>query len=295
MTSRFNADILGNPKSFTRRTFDHLQSRYDEILRDLHAATPQFSEPSSPESAQHVPPGVTEPQQRPRQVEFEPLPPPQAKPHTKYWNEYDDGSEAGGPEDDYAIYIDPDEDTGFPGLSYVNTVLSTPYLKAKEWFKQRRPSREHQPLLACEQASSLGYASTVVDSEEEGYASSEGYPRLGYATIYALPSVGEQKVLRYREKVFTLAAVGCFAVSFALLGIAGILILTGKHKLRVEVDAGVTIGAVVSLFCASSGLGMTLYRRDPLSLSYKLMIWSAFLAACILNGMLLILVLGTAP
>jgi hypothetical protein len=217
----------------------------------------------------------------------------------KYWNEYDDGSECGGGEDDYAIYIDPDEDAGFPGLSYVNAMLSRPYEKAKQWFKVRRPSHESRPLLAPAPGSqgSVGYASTAVntDSEEDGYASSDTYPPVGYATHYALPSVNEQKVQRYRENVLMWATLGCFVASFALLGVAGVLILTGKHKLRIEVDAGVTVGVMASLFCAGSGLGMTLYRQDVLSVLYRLMVSSAFVASCILNGMLLVLVLGNAP
>lgn len=135
------------------------------------------------------------------------------------------------------------------------------------------------------------------DSEEEaeGYASSDGYPQLGYATHYALPSISEQKVQRYRENVLKWGTLGCFVVSLALLGIASVLILAGKRKLRVEVDAGVTVGVMMSLFCAGSGLGMTVYRRDALSIPYKLTVSSAFITSCILNGILLVLVLDNAP
>ncbi|KHN96984.1 spx [Metarhizium album ARSEF 1941] len=298
LSARFNENILGDPKSFTKRTFEHLRSRHDEILSTLLAETPHFSEPSSPESHEHVAPKSASPgQSRHRHVEFEPLPPASTDSPVKYWNEYDDGSEAGEPEE-YAIYIDPEEDTGFPGVAYVNAMLSLPYKKAKRWFKSRRGGHENQPLLASEVGSqgSMGYASTVVntDSEEEGYASSDGYPQLGYATHYALPSISEQKVQRCREHSLVWGTLGCFVVSFALLGIASLLILTGKRKLRVEVDAGVTVGVMISLFCAGSGLGMTLYRRDPLSIPYKLMVSSAFVASCILNGMLLVLVMGNA-
>lgn len=290
--------MLSNPKSFTKRTFVHLQRRHDEILTTLQDTMPHLSEPSSPESDENAAPDLPG-QSRPRQVDFEPLPPAQMDSPVKYWNEYDDGSEGGGPEDDYAIYINPEDETGFPGFAYVNAILSLPYEKAKQWFKMRRPGHENRPLLASGPSShgSLGYASTAVntDSEEEGYASSDGYPQFGYATHYALPSISEQKVQRYRENVLKWGTLGCFVVSFVLLGIAGVLILTGKRKLRVEVDAGVTVGVMISLFCAGSGLGMTLYRRDPLSIPYKLMVSSAFVASCILNGMLLVLVLGNAP
>ncbi|GAO18074.1 hypothetical protein UVI_02059920 [Ustilaginoidea virens] len=292
LTSRFNENVLSHPRSFTKRTFSHLQSRHDGLLPSLLAATSQLSEPSSPETNAPAPQELPGPR-RPRQANYQPLPLAGMDSQVKYWNEYDDGSEVGGPEDDYAIYIDPDQDGGFPGLAYMNAMLSAPYEKAKQWFKTRQPSREHGPLLASEQGSSLGYASTAVDSEEEGYSSSDGCnARLGYATYYALPSIGEQKVQRYRERVLTWATLGSFVVSFALLGVSSVLLLTGRHKLHVEVDAGVTVGVVASLFCAGSALGMTLYRRDALTLTYNFVVWSAFVASCILNGMLLVLVLG---
>lgn len=294
MSYRFNEDILSNPKSFTKRTFEHLRNRYDEILTDLQATTPELSEPSSPDPDEQAGADSLE-RGRFRQVHHQ-LP---SASHTsspvKYWNEYDHGSDAGGPEDDYAIYINPDDKTGFPGFAFVNSMLAVPYEKAKKWLKMRQPSDEHRPLLNSSHDGSHGYESTALESEEEGFSSSDGYPQVGYATHYALPSIGEQKVQRYREKVLMWTTLACFLFSFALLAIDSVLILTGKHKLRVEVDAGVTVGTMISLFCAGSGLGMTLYRRDALSLPYKVMVWSAFIASCILNGMLLVLVLGNVP
>ncbi|KAG6019942.1 hypothetical protein E4U41_003028 [Claviceps citrina] len=294
LSSRFNENVLGNPKSFTKRTFDYHRNRHDEILADLQATAPDWSEPSSPDTDEQA--AADGAQRRPRrQVDFEPLPPAQLDSTVKYWNEYDHGSDAGGPEDDYAIYINPNDKTGFPGFAYVNSVLAQPYERAKHWFLTRRAGGEHCPLLSPVHSSSLGYSSTAVDSEEEGCTSSDSYPQIGYATHYALPGIGEQKLHRYREKLAMWTTLGCFVFSFVLLGVDSMLLLTGRHKLRVEVDAGVTVGTMMSLFCAGSGLGMTLYRRDALPLSYKVVVWSAFFASCTLNGMILILVLGNAP
>lgn len=99
----------------------------------------------------------------------------------------------------------------------------------------------------------------------------------------------------YHENVFFWGTIGCFIASFVLLAITGLLIFTGKHKLRAEVDAGVTVGVVASLFSSGSALGMALYRRDLLSLSYRLMVWCTFIASWLLNGKLLVLVVGNAP
>lgn len=128
LTSRFNGDVLGNPKSFIRRDLTPLQARHDDILADLRAAAPQLSEPSSPSSYERSlpePPSLS----RPR-VSFAPLP----LPPVKYWNEYDDGSEAGGPDDDYAIYVNPDEQPDFPGPACVRAMVAVPYEKARQWL-----------------------------------------------------------------------------------------------------------------------------------------------------------------
>ncbi|PNY30044.1 Uncharacterized protein TCAP_00045 [Tolypocladium capitatum] len=292
LTSRFNDSVLGNPKSFTRRDFTPLQVRHDEILADLRAAAPQHGEPNSSSSSdERRPPGSSS--SRRTRVDLDPLAPAHESSQVKYWNEYDDGSDAGGPEDNYAIYINPEADTGFPGLAYAHAIVSLPFETAKQWFWPRRGGEE-QPLLSA-QNTSQGYSSTAVDSEEEGYASSDWFPRYGYAAHYALPSIDEQQVAQYREKVLLRGTVGCFVASFVLLGIAGILISTGRHRLRVEVIAGVTVGVMTSLLCACTGLGMTLYRRDPLTLTYLLTLWSTFTTSCLFNGMLLVLMLGNTP
>lgn len=178
-----------------------------------------------------------------------------------------------------------------------------PFEKAKQWFRIR-DNPERRPLLDNDSGVARanggprnGYASTSAntDSEEEGYASSSEFPSQGYVGLYAFPSIAEQKVVRYRERALFLGTIGCFVASFILLAIAGILISTGRHKLRVEVDAGVTVGVVVSLFGACMALGMTLYRQNPLSVMHRLLVWTAFITSCILNGMLLVLVVGNSP
>ncbi|OAQ65204.1 SPX domain-containing protein [Pochonia chlamydosporia 170] len=115
LSSRFSEIVLNNAKSFTKRTFEHLHNRHDEILADLQAATPHFSKRSSPESIEPVMP-ESPGSPNPRQVDFEPLSPSQMDSSVKYWNEYDNGSERGGLEGVYVIYTSPTGDTGFPGF-----------------------------------------------------------------------------------------------------------------------------------------------------------------------------------
>ncbi|KAF9772675.1 hypothetical protein IL306_009599 [Fusarium sp. DS 682] len=304
---RLYENILSDPKSFTRRDFSPLQQRYDDITCTLHAAAPALSEPSSPESPaqsyrrQSLSGSFNSTDRHlanRTQPNFDFLPPPQMEEPAKYWNEYDDGSECAADDDGYAIYINPDESTSFPGFDYLKGIFKAPMRKAKCWFKHNKP-QERQSLLGANyspyQYSSTTFNNSSESDEEAGYASSDGFPSTGYATHYALPSLNQQQAHLYREKTLFWGTVSSFAVSLLLLLVAGTLISTGRHKLRAEVDAGVTVGVVASLFTACSALGMTLYRHGRLSFPHLLAVWTTFIACCILNGMLLILVVGNSP
>jgi hypothetical protein len=204
----------------------------------------------------------------------------------QWWNEYDDGSECGSPNDEYMIYVNP-EDTIFPGLNYVQGILKLPIEKARKWLRLDKGAERQ--LLLTPNMSSIGYSSAAVNDESdvEDCASSEYYLPSGHAAHSAINCYG--------KNILSWSTIGCLVASFALLSISVILIFTGKHKLRVEVDVGVSIGVVASLFSACTALGMTLYRRDPLPLLYSLMVWSTFAASCLLNVMLLVLLVGNTP
>lgn len=230
---------------------------------------------------------------------FPELPPPQAH----YWNEYDYGSDMeGNASSDYAIYIDPDANDSFPGLDAVRAIIRRPLQIATSWFSKRHDESDpaRRSLLAQGEngtgALYGGISPFNNDTDEDlEYASSEDLPSAGYAGYYAaLPSVNEQRLERYREEVLSWSTIGAFVTSFLLLVIAGILLTTGRHKLRIEVDAGVTVGVAASLFCACVGLGMMMLRNDVMSVMYRTAVWTSFLASCVLNGMLLILVVGNA-
>jgi hypothetical protein len=242
-----------------------------------------------------------------------------------YWNEYDYGSEGGDfdhTEGGYVIYVDPNPTSGFSGLSNVYGAILTPLTLMRSWFANRRPPAglsESDPLLPanCRRYGSAdpeGYFTTPpgasltdtdVDDENEtlspsnrrgsyGSVSSEEFPA-GYQAHYAaLPSVNEQMVARYREQVLFWGLLGSFGVSAMLLGIAALLINTGRHRLRAEVDAGVVLSVVASLGFSCAALGMTMARRDPLGWVHKLAILLTFTATCVLNGVLLVLVVGNS-
>lgn len=249
----------------------------------------------------------------------------------RYWNEYDNGSENGDVCDEYVIYINPDEEADYGSdLKSLLNAITAPFSKARSWVKVHK--RERQSLLSGPSSDStygatdetvspgndsyfthqpgrkpLPYSrgkdsSTAVDTdceedddhdrEDAGYASSEEFPT-GYEAHYAsLPSIEDQRMAVYKDRVMFAVTGGLFAMSFLVLGIATVLMFTGRHRLRVEVDAGVTVGSVVSLGCACTALALTMARWDFLGAGGRVAVLLAFPVICVANGMLLVLVMG---
>jgi len=142
--------------------------------------------------------------------------------------------------------------------------------------------------------------------EEEGYLSSEegehhhvryhqqngGEHGVGGMGIYT--SAADYEMKQYQDKVLTRSVAAGFVAGFVLLGISILLVFTGRHRLRLEVDAGAAAGSAVSLVCACGGLTGMLLRHRPSGLMFRLSVWMAFLVLCVLNGMLLVLVAGSS-
>jgi heme/copper-type cytochrome/quinol oxidase subunit 4 len=231
-----------------------------------------------------------------------PVPPfqPVMQPEVRGWNEYDNGSEAG--EEAYYIDINPEESDSFPGMDKIRLVFAAPVKKIQSLFSRSSDKHaERESLLTGSTTPQADYFGTrrnsvpTTDGEAtDDDASSTEYPSYGYSTHYAaLPSVEAQRVERFRELVLHRSVVISFAVAVILTMVAAILVGTGRHKLRLEVDAGVTLAVVTSLFAGCMGLSAMMYRQDTLSWMYRLTVWVTFIAACLLNGMLLVLVVGS--
>jgi hypothetical protein len=136
------------------------------------------------------------------------------------------------------------------------------------------------------------FAEQVETDVDDIDASSSEFPN-GYATHYAtFPSIHDQRFTRARERMLFRATVASFAASLVLLLVASLLVATGKHKLHIEVDAGATVGIVSSLFFATLGFGTMLYRSEKLSWLHRSLVCITFMGVCILNGILLVIVVG---
>ena len=279
LSDRFSQQVLGNSKSFIRRDFTPLLQLYRNLLNDLREHTPDTSGPSTPRISR-----------QPSKIQVQHGP-------QSYWNEYDNGSEAG--DEPYTIYVDPNAESTFPGAKTVSNILSgvkVPMDKVRTWLNPHLSSDEQRPLLDSDQRISTPnrniYFLTHSETDIDDDASSSDFPS-GYTAHYStFPSVSDQKFAQYRETLIFRGTIASFAGSLLLLLIATLLIVTGKHKLRVEVDVGAIIGVVSSLFFATMGLGMMLYQTDRVGLLQRITVCGTFIVICILNGFLLVLIGG---
>lgn len=162
------------------------------------------------------------------------------------------------------------------------------------------PTSEADGQHQAPEAAVVDFAPASVDNydehdsteEDDAFASDSDFPQ-GYETHYAtLPSINDQRISRYRDTMLLRGTIGCFAAALVLLGVASILISTGKHKRRVEVDAGVIMGVVASLGFACAALGMSMARQSNARIASQVAVWVSFAAICCLNGAVLVLVMG---
>jgi hypothetical protein len=97
-----------------------------------------------------------------------------------------------------------------------------------------------------------------------------------------------------RERVLFQSTIATFVAAFLLLAISALLVLTGRHRLRVEVDAGAIVGIVGSLLFGTLGFTAMLCRRQPLGYIHIACVSTTFLAICVLSGFLLVIVMGNS-
>jgi hypothetical protein len=234
------------------------------------------------------------PRTRSRRASVQAQQPVEPPPQQAYWNEYDDGSEAS--REAYTLYINPDADSGFPGaktISFLFTKAMVPMEKVKGWLSPLSSPGERRPLLANDNGTN-GYFTeqTETDVEDETYASSIDFPA-GYATHYAtFPSIDDQKFAQERKELIIRGTAGAFAASVLLMAIAGILVATGRHKLRVEVDAGVFTGVAASLFFATMAFAGMLYEHERIGTAYRWGVILTFVVICVLNSFIMAMVMS---
>jgi hypothetical protein len=165
--------------------------------------------------------------------------------------------------------------------------------KVKGWLSPPSSPAERR-LLIRNGTGTSGYFTeqTETDVDDEADASSSDFPA-GYAAHYAtFPSVNDQKFVRERRKLVFRGIIAAFAASIILVAVAGILVATGKHRLRVEVDAGVFVGVAASLFFATLAFAGMLYEIERIGTLPRLVVIFTFAVICVVNSVIMMVVLG---
>ncbi|RYP66085.1 hypothetical protein DL771_007976 [Monosporascus sp. 5C6A] len=179
---------------------------------------------------------------------------------------------------------------------------------SRDYFATRKPGITASLSTENEGTTEDEYASSSEETGPSSHYQNHGnnkiqnwYPADPEAAAYGIDDDdGDQELelARYRDRMLGRAVMLAFAASFALLAVSGVLVATGRHRLRLEVDAGAAAGSVASLSCACLGLGALFARRHGhgehegggTRWLYALAVWAAFVAAALLNAMLLVIV-----
>jgi VTC domain len=236
----------------------------------------------------------------------------------RYWNEFDDGDEAR--EDQvYAIYVNPDEHTAFPGAETVSKAFSSMYQSLGRtkrciisWLPMQSRDHDldddvegvHRPLLGVhsrdadyenDDSSDTGTPNSPVKSSRGGRStrcpSSPDVRRTSLKS--SRHSTKRHYVHPSHEITLFRTYVGCYAIAFILLTMSAILKATGRHKAKVQVDAGVIVGVIAALCSAIIGMSLMISREERLSWFHRALGGSTFLVVCIGSGWLLAVVGGS--
>jgi SPX domain protein involved in polyphosphate accumulation len=230
--------------------------------------------------------------------------PPPAEITTRYWNEYDDGSEL-GEDSSYAIYVDPEESSNFPGTENISNAFSALYGGLSNGARQilswiptpilGPKGREREPLLAGQRG--RPYLEDSSDSDRNAKAMDGSLRRSSGvragSRVTSDSTIGRRKVRDSRETLVFRTYLAAFLLSYVMLVLSAVLQGTGRPKASLEVATGVIIGVVIALFCGIGGVGLMISRRDSLSWLHRAAVVLAFCVVCAGSGYLLALVGST--
>ncbi len=277
--------------------FEPLQTQYNNLITFVREHSPDFSEASTPTTRSRGSRTMSRSPSRTRN--FVPRKSELQQHRTGYWNEYDHPSDEESNEDRYVVYVNPDNESAssWPGqdvISHaVDWVKRNPYGSIRKLINPNYepPARKastseavRQPLLFDSQTTLAstrlrfrrGSSPETQDGGEEDPdvpdPTDDLFPA-GYLTHYAtFPSVEDQRQYHHqqarfdshRDLLLAHASLGCFFAAFILLFVSGLLLVTGRHKLRREVDAGVLTGGIGAMVFAGVGAQCAGWRWDRL-------------------------------
>ncbi|KAL8781475.1 MAG: hypothetical protein Q9194_000348 [Teloschistes cf. exilis] len=213
----------------------------------------------------------------------------------RYWNEYDDGDENSDNEP-FAIYIDPNRSSSFPGFNIISKAAASvgSHVKAsservRSWFRSSDQLDSKTPLLVEESASpedDSDFDDSLIDPlMNRGRTTGRHYSTF-HDRYYTDPA------FRSPELLLTRCCVAFFVASFALLLVAACLDFAGRRKEILEVDIGVITGVVFSLLFAIVAVGCVARKEERVSIAVRLVVLLASTLVCLGSGILLAGVIG---
>lgn len=273
------------------------QSSATSVMGSVQIPT-ELSSPESTKSAfdQAKPP-------KPKKRVRLPSPSPPEMVH-RYWNEFDDGSEC-GEDSSYAIYVNPDESSNFPGKETISKSFSALYYRLSRggsrmlsWLPSPNrcfTGREREPLIAGQRIGR--YLEDSSDSDGNTKATDKSHLRgraiRAGSAVRSSSTLRQRQVRDSRETFIFRAYLAAFILSYVVLALSAILQSTGRHKASIEVDTGVILGVMIALFCGICSVSLMVSRRDTLSLLHRAAVVLAFCVVCAGGGYLLALVGST--
>ncbi|KAI9701534.1 MAG: hypothetical protein M1836_001590 [Candelina mexicana] len=205
----------------------------------------------------------------------------------RYWNEFDDGSEASD-EEGYILYVDPNSKSTFPGAATISRFASLlsrrtkgSSAKVKAWLHAQPKDDERRSLMTPQS-----------DRTQDQQVSALHQPapsRHSYATF---ADVEASKETSPRESMLFRTYIGCFFAATVILAISAVLAVTGRHRRRITVDAGVIVGIVAGLVFSILGVGTMLFRKHRLDWIHRALVLLVFVGNCVASGILLAFVTG---
>ncbi|KAK3678632.1 hypothetical protein LTR78_001930 [Recurvomyces mirabilis] len=185
------------------------------------------------------------------------LPEATAHQETRYWSEYDHPEEPeDGDSSGYAIYIDPNEKSGFDEF----------FDRLGRLFKRKRPAEE-EPMLSGQTSPKDDETSDDDDEVVTVKPRQKSYGTLGLSTSRNASGRSQHRSdleAQTQTNVTSIAHIRsvCYIASLVILLVALMLATTGRHKLRYEVNVGVIFAISSSLFFAIAGFATLLRQQD---------------------------------
>lgn len=197
-----------------------------------------------------------------------------------YWNEYDNPSEEEEGEGHYVVYVNNDPETivKWPGQQSIESAADWierrtrgPRIKIRKLINpnyEPQPEAARRPLLGAPNGTANGISrrSSNSDPDDADADEEDAYPfPPGYSTFYPSSSSPYSSQLPpHHSSLLLHASLGCFLAATILLFVSALLLATGRHKLRREVDAGVLTGASGAVVFLVLGMQCVVLRWDEL-------------------------------